>query len=159
VLADFSRQGSFVSFVPTVKHATEWAFYFSVDEDSRFRVTFLQPFDFHGQLRVRATSGGCAPADAKDARAFASQGARSDERCERGELEVCLTRGKETEARDRVNALRLYMRGCEQARADEPATRPLGVKACTEAARLCSALGFTNRAEDYRNRARALSPP
>jgi hypothetical protein len=157
VLADLNRQAGFVSFVPEVKHPTEWAFFFTVDEDSRFRVTFVEPFNFHGQLRVRATSGACETVAPSDPRAIAASLLGADERCERGDIDACLLRAKEAEARDRVHALRLYMRGCEQAHADAAATRQAGARACTEAARLCTVLGFATRAEDYQKRARALS--
>jgi hypothetical protein len=81
----------------------------------------------------------------------------ADERCERGDIDACLLRAKETEVRDRVHALRLYMRGCEHA--GDATTRPAGARACSEAARLCAALGFGTRAEDYQKRARALLEP
>ncbi len=157
VLADLNRPAGFVSFVPETRHTSDRIFFFTVDDDGRFRITFVEPFDFHGQLRVRATSGACDEVTANDPRVVASNLATADERCEHGDLEACVMRAKETEARDRVHALRLYMHACELAHPDTEALRQAGARACTEAGRVCTALGYAARAEEYQKRARVLS--
>jgi hypothetical protein len=148
VLADMSRDAGFIQFTGTPGSRGSSDYFFSIDDDGKFRLTLLRAFDFHGQLRVRASSGSCVPVEASKPKTLPT-GAEAEELCERGNIDGCLTAGAAVEAKNKMSALSLYLKGCDQSRPTDKIDRARSVmKSCTEAARLCDALGYRSRAAD-----------
>lgn len=154
VLHDLNRTAEYVSFVPANERDPERLVYFSVDDDDKFRVLILAPFDFHGQLRVRSESGTC-----KDPRATPQitvmlappKGVTPEERCQTGELGSCVTLANNSEPHDRVDALKWLMKGCEGASQKD------GAPVCERAAKLCDGMGYATRAAELRTRGKSLA--
>jgi hypothetical protein len=155
VLHDMNRAAEFVSFVPANQPKPERVVYFTVDDDDKFRVTILQPFDFHGQLRVRSESGTCRAwqAPVQVVAEVVGKPANDQARCERGEVASCVSLAAATETKDRVSALKWFMKGCESA---DVKSAKAGADSCERAARLCDQLGFKNRALELRTRQKKL---
>jgi hypothetical protein len=154
VLHDLNRAAEFVSFVPANEPKPDRIVYFTVDDEDRFRVTILAPFDFHGQLRVRAESGPCkTPQMSPQISVMLAppKGATPEQRCNTGEVGSCVTLANLAEPHDRVSALKWLMKGCEGA------TQKEGVPVCERAAKLCDGLGFSNRAAELRTRGKDLA--
>jgi hypothetical protein len=151
VLADMSREAGFIIF--TGMEGSKGSDYlFTLDDDSRFRLMLLKGFDFHGQLRVRASSGPCETLEPVKPDPQVAN-AQSEDRCARGDIEACLAAGIAAEKTNRMTALSLYLRGCDQGRPDDRVARAASVtRSCTEAARLCDLLGFRGRAAELRGR-------
>jgi hypothetical protein len=156
VLHDMNRAAGFVTFVPS-SGGKQRVVEFTVDEDDRFRVNILLPFDFHGQLRVRSETGACDSPESHPRVQVMLQpekGASDGERCERGDVGMCVSLARVTEPKDRVGALKLFMKGCESAGGD---SAKLGIESCEQAARLCDGMGFKNRAVELRTRGKSLA--
>jgi S1-C subfamily serine protease len=148
VLADMNREAGFIHFTSPAEQATGLDYFFSVDDDGRFRLTLIKPFDFHGQVRVSALSGACQVPDS-----FAKN------LCKQGDIKSCLAEGAALEEGDRAAALTLYLKGCSRSTVEEPAQRALAADACLAAARVADAMGANARAEGLRQQAAQLRAP
>jgi hypothetical protein len=156
VLADMSREAGFLLFTGTEGNKGGSEYFFSMDEDGRFRLTLLKGFDFHGQLRVRASSGSCEALEPAKPKLLVADD-HSEERCGRGDVEACLAAGAAVEHKNPTSALSLYLRGCDQARPGDRAARTSAtVKSCIEAARLCDSMGHRIRANELRARVQQI---
>ena len=156
VLADMSRDAGFIQFTGTTESRGGSDYFFSIDDDGRFRLTLLRAFDFHGQLRVRASSGPCAPVEASKPKPLASAG-QAEELCGKGDVDACIAAGAHVEAKNNVSALSFYLRGCDQSRPNDKIDRARAVvHSCTEAARLCDAMGYRGRAAELREKSRDI---
>lgn len=156
VLSDMSREAGFIQFTgtPTSRGASDY--FFSIDDDGKFRLTLLRAFDFHGQLRVRASSGSCVPFDPPKPRPLPPD-AQAEAMCERGEIDGCLAAGAAVEAKNKMSALSLYLKGCDQGRPNDKIVRARSAaKSCSEAARLCDSLGYRSRAADLLEKSDAI---
>ena len=152
VLADMNREAGFLVFTGTEQSRNVPEYFFAMDDDARFRLTLLRGFDFHGQLRVRASSGPCEPLEVSKPKLLVAD-AHSDERCQTGDVDSCLAAGTATEASNRMSALSLFLKGCDQARPGDRVEHAAAVaRSCREAARICDRLGFKARAADLRER-------
>jgi hypothetical protein len=148
VLADLNREAGFIHFTSTVENETDLEYFFSVDDDGRFRLTVAKPFKFHGQMRVLAMSGACQARDKirppnPDAKGW----------CKQGDIRACLSEGAGLEETDRAGALSLYLKGCSQSGVEDATLRSLVADACTNAARVADAMGASARAEGLRKQA------
>ncbi len=156
VLADMSRDAGFIQFTGTTESRGGSDYFFSIDDDGRFRLTLLRAFDFHGQVRVRASSGACAPIEASKPKPLASAG-QAEELCGKGDVAACVAAGAHVEAKNNVSALSFYLRGCDQSRLGDKIDRARAVvNSCTEAARLCDAMGYRGRAAELREKSREI---
>jgi hypothetical protein len=156
VLADMSREAGFVQFTGEPGSRGGSDYFFSIDDDGNFRLMLLRAFDFHGQLRVRASSGACQAVEAPKPKPLPAD-AQAEVSCERGEVQGCIVAGAGVEAKNRVSALSFYLKGCDQGRPNDRIERASAVaKSCTEAARLCNALGYASRAAELRQRVQRL---
>jgi hypothetical protein len=152
VLADMSREAGFLLFTGMEGSKGGSQYFFSLDDDGRFRLMLLKGFDFHGQLRVLASSGPCETLEPVKPSPLVVN-AQSEDRCARGDIDACVAAGSVAEKTNRTTALSLYLRGCDQGRADDRVARAAAVtRSCAEAARLCDVLGFRSRAAELRGR-------
>jgi hypothetical protein len=154
VLADMNRDAGFIQFTGTETTRNAPDYFFAMDDDGRFRLTMLRGFDFHGQVRVRANSGACDPLEASKPPKPVMADAHSQERCEEaGDVDSCLAAGAAVETSNRMTALSLFMKGCDQERAGDRVAHAASVaQSCKEAARVCERLGFKSRAAELRAR-------
>ena len=153
VLADMNRDAGFIQFTGTETTRNAPDYFFAMDDDGRFRLTMLRGFDFHGQVRVRANSGPCDPLQASKPSKPLLADAHSQERCEGGDVDSCLAAGAAVEAQNRMTALSLFLKGCDQERPGDRVAHAASVaQSCREAARVCDRLGFKSRAADLRAR-------
>jgi hypothetical protein len=156
VLADMSREAGFVQFTGTTESRGGSDYFFSIDDDGNFRLTLLRGFDFHGQLRVRASSGLCRAVEAVKPKPL-PPGVQAEEACGRGEVPGCIAAGANVEPKNKMSALSFYLKGCDQGHEGDRLERAAAVaKSCEEAARVCDGLGYTSRAADLRQRVRQL---
>ena len=151
VLADMNRDAGFIHFTSTAEQATDLDYFFSVDDDGRFRLTVIKPFDFHGQVRIQAMSGACQVRD----KAWQADGTMKS-MCKQGDVKSCLTAGAEVEKLDRAAALDLYLKGCARSGTENAAARGLVADCCTKAADLAERMGATARAQGLREQAAQL---
>lgn len=133
----------------TAQHIDNLEYFFSVDDDGHFRLTSVQPFNFHGQLRVLAMSGNCR----QRTMTVASGQHAAQASCKQGDVQACLTAGAELEGIDRRAALAMLVMGCSRSGTSESEQRALAAKACTEAARVADLLGASGHAENLRKQA------
>jgi hypothetical protein len=152
VLADMSRDAGFIQFTGTEKSRGGSDYFFSIDDDGKFRLTLLRAFDFHGQIRVRASSGACVPVEPPKPKALPAA-AQAEALCERGDADGCVAAGAGIETKNKLSALTFYLRGCDQSSPTDKIERARSaIKSCTEAARVCDALGYRGRAADLRDK-------
>jgi hypothetical protein len=145
VLSDMNRAAGIIRFKPFDENVKS-VYFFSVDDEGAFRVTRLDPVDFHGELRVDAFSGSCEPLTLAEARAVGEKASGSSPdaatKCRNGERDHCVTAARGMRAKDAVNALSLALRGCD-----------LGSRgACVVGVELCDELGYAAKARDLRRR-------
>lgn len=132
VLSDMDRQNGFVRFSRATP-GPRFELFFWTDDEGNFRVTSVEGFDFHGQLRLRTISGSCS---------------RSGESgCRAGDAAVCMEEARRSlGSQKRGAAMELYNLACIHGDAD----------GCFEAAAMHQAMGLNKRARELTERAEAL---
>jgi hypothetical protein len=115
----------------------------------------LRAFDFHGQLRVRASSGSCTPVEPSKPKL--PPAAQAEQLCEQGDASGCVAAGAAIEAKNKMSALSFYLKGCDQSRPTDKIERARSAaRSCSEAARVCEALGYRSRAADLLEKSDAI---
>lgn len=146
VLSDLDRNAGYVRFSLTSgafspSLSKETVFFFWVDDEGAFRMTFVEPTNFHGQLRLRTVSGSCDPVRSKvfpNVTRSAPPVVLSD-----------LARGEEQLRRGNpANALPHFLRACNDGK----------YEGCLKAAQLTDSMGLTLKSKELREQAERLHP-
>lgn len=146
VLSDLDRSAGYVRFALTDGYASttiskDTAFFFWADDDGSFRTTFVEPINFHGQLRVRTVSGVCEGERSSAVQRDRPQGAVPDApQSELAKGEAQLRSGSPS------NALPHFLRACSAGQ------KP----GCIQAAALADGMGLTLKAKELREQAERL---
>jgi hypothetical protein len=130
---------------------TEVDYFFSPEDDGRFRLTIVKPFEFHGRVRVLALSGSC-----KSIPKPRQTDEQAEAHCKAGDIAACISEGKALEKTNRVGALALYLKGCSQSEGKDPSKRALAADACSAAARMVDVMGDKAHGERLRKQAAEL---
>lgn len=143
VLSDLDRSAGYVRFALAEGSSSsaiskDTSFFFWVDDEGSFRTTFVEPINFHGQLRLRTVSGVCEVERSKVFQTEKPKGSAPEV------LQSELAKGEEQLRRGSPsNALPHFLRACSA-----------GEKAgCIKAATIADGMGLTMKAKELREQA------